>query len=114
MFGASGNSRSANAHVCKKLNVSGNKIYTLNFCCTISRRSSCRFNFFCQRSESEILFCGVRWHTKNANVPVGFLWAFFYAGAHDVNYLFFCLDAKEPKNQGFDALAKNRLRYAKM
>ncbi|MDV4007799.1 hypothetical protein CMT54_16955 [Elizabethkingia anophelis] len=63
-------------------------------------------------------------------MPVGFLWAFFYADAHDVNYLFFCLDAKEPKNQGYDALltvyyfylvfviapqfAKNRLRYAKM
>ncbi|CDN75195.1 hypothetical protein [Elizabethkingia anophelis] len=53
-------------------------------------------------------------YTKNANVPVGFLWAFFYAGAHDVNYMSFCLDAKEPKNQGYDALAKNRLRYAKM
>jgi len=36
--------------------VSGNKIYTLNFRCTICRRSSWRFNFFCQRSESEILF----------------------------------------------------------
>ncbi|KMU63859.1 hypothetical protein EZBTHKR_0869 [Elizabethkingia anophelis] len=43
-----------------------------------------------------------------------FFLAFFYAGAHDVNYLFFCLDAKEPKNQGYDAFAKNRLRYAKM
>ncbi|OOH96372.1 hypothetical protein BMF97_08490 [Elizabethkingia meningoseptica] len=30
--------------------------------------------------------------------------AFFYAGAHNVNYMFFCLDAKEPKNQGSDAL----------
>ncbi|HAY3509698.1 hypothetical protein [Elizabethkingia anophelis] len=64
--------------------------------------------------KAKFYFRGVRWHTKNANVPVGFLWAFFYAGAHDVNYMFFCLDAKEPKNQGYDALAKNRLRYAKM
>ncbi|CDN74505.1 hypothetical protein E27107_110002 [Elizabethkingia anophelis] len=47
-------------------------------------------------------------------MPVGFFLAFFYAGAHDVNYLFFCLDAKEPKNQGYDDFAKNRLRYAKM
>ncbi|MDV4012633.1 hypothetical protein CMT68_03290 [Elizabethkingia anophelis] len=64
--------------------------------------------------KAKFYFRGVRWHTKNANVPDGFFLAFFYAGAHDVNYLFFCLDAKEPKNQGYDALAKNRLRYAKM
>jgi len=47
-------------------------------------------------------------------VPVGFFLAFFYAGAHIISYMFFCLDAKEPKNQGCDVLAKNRLRYAKM
>lgn len=70
--------------------------------------------FFANAQESEILFCGVRWHTKNANVPVGFFLAFFYAGAHIISYMFFCLDAKEPKNQGCDAFAKNRLRCAKM
>jgi hypothetical protein len=47
-------------------------------------------------------------------VPDGFILTFFYAGAHDVNYLFFCLDAKEPKNQGCDALAKNELLCAKI
>ncbi|AQX84685.1 hypothetical protein I6H88_17250 [Elizabethkingia bruuniana] len=45
-----------------------------------------------------------KFYFENANVPVGFFLAFFYAGAHDVNYLFFCLDAKEPKNQGYDTL----------
>ena len=44
----------------------------------------------------------------------GFYFAFFYAGAHEFVYMFFCLDAKEPKNQGFDAFAKNGLRSAKM
>jgi hypothetical protein len=64
--------------------------------------------------ENEILFSWSSLAYKNANVPDGFFLTFFYAGAHDVNYLFFCLDAKEPKNQGCDALAKNELLCAKM
>lgn len=44
----------------------------------------------------------------------GFYSAFFYAGTHEFVYMFFCLDAKEPKNQGYDAFAKNGFRSAKM
>lgn len=78
------------------------------------------------------MFRGVRWHTKNSYVPYqAFIPHFFYAGAHGFVYMFFCLDTKESKNQGCDALltnclffdfvfviasqfAKNGLRYAKM
>ncbi|MBC9813371.1 hypothetical protein H9Y05_12910 [Crocinitomicaceae bacterium CZZ-1] len=46
------------------------KIYTLNFAAQ-SHRTASAFNFFfCPRTrERKFLFRGVRWHTKNANVP---------------------------------------------
>lgn len=113
MFGASGNSRSP-TRMFAKINVAGNKFPHLIFAAQFPNARPADLIFFANARESEILFCGVRWHTKNANVPVGFFLAFFYAGAHIISYMFFCLDAKEPKNQGCDALAKNRLRYAKM
>jgi len=70
--------------------------------------------FFANAQENEILFSWSSLAYKNANVPDGFLLAFFYAGAHDINCMFFCLDAKEPKNQGFDGFTKNELHYAKI
>ena len=82
------------------------KIYTLNFAAQRHRTASA-LNFFCPRTrERKFLFRGVRWHTKNANVPYRLFSAFFYTGAHELVYLFFCLDAKEPKNQGKNMLPR--------
>lgn len=47
-------------------------------------------------------------------MPYQAFFRIFYAGAHEFVYMFFCLDAKEPKNQGCNAFAKNGLRSAKM
>ncbi|MDV4012626.1 hypothetical protein CMT68_03255 [Elizabethkingia anophelis] len=51
--------------------------------------------------KAKFYFRGVRWHTKNANVPVGFFLAFFYAGAHT---LIICSFALMQKNQKIKAM----------
>ena len=59
--------------------------------------------FICFLVSSNLRFSGVRWHTKNAMCLSAFF-CIFLCWCSRVNYLFFCLDAKEPKNQGSDAL----------
>lgn len=107
------NSRSASAIVSKNECASHEK-FTLIFAAQI-HRSSTPFNFFLPPlGKSKFYFPWSSLAYKNANVPGGFLLAFFYAGAHDINYMFFCLDAKEPKNQGCDGFTKNELHCAKI
>ncbi|MCL1672325.1 hypothetical protein [Elizabethkingia ursingii] len=89
---AYGNSRSANAHVCKKLNVAGIKFPHLIFASQFPDARPGNLIFLANAQETEILFSWSSLAYKNANVPIGFFLAFFYAGTHDVNYLFFCLD----------------------
>ncbi|MCT3906082.1 hypothetical protein HZQ01_11500 [Elizabethkingia anophelis] len=75
MFGASGNSRSPTL-MFAKINVFGNKFPHLIFASQFPNARPADLIFFANARESEILFCGVRWHTRNANVPIGFFWHF--------------------------------------
>jgi hypothetical protein len=69
---------------------------------------SINFAFF-----ARLIFKGRSLVCKQCKVRhfAGFLFAFFQPGATRsvVFYMFFCLDAKEPKNQGCDALLTNIL-----
>lgn len=100
MFGASGNSRSP-MRMFAKINVFRMKNSHLIFAAQFPNARPADLIFFANARESEILFCGVRWHTKNANVPVGFFLAFFYAGAHT---LIICSFALMQKNQKIKAM----------
>ncbi|MGJ1385998.1 hypothetical protein ACR782_07335 [Sphingobacterium spiritivorum] len=106
------NSRSASAIVSKN-KCASHKKFTLIFAAQI-HRSSKPFNFFGHRSGNRnfILWCSLAY--KKCQCACRLFLAFFYAGAHGINYMFFCLDAKEPKNQGCDGFTKNELREAKM
>ncbi|MCT3801863.1 hypothetical protein HZP90_09375 [Elizabethkingia anophelis] len=70
--------------------------------------------FLATAREIEILFSWSSLAYKKCQCAYRLFLAFFYVGAHGINYMFFCLDAKEPKNQGCDGFTKNELREAKM
>ena len=59
--------------------------------------------FFKPQKEKEnfyfVAFAGIQ---KMRMCLTGLFPAFFYAVTHKLIYTFFCLDAKEPKNQGLD------------
>jgi len=61
--------------------------------------------FFAHAQKRKFLFLGVRWHTKNAYMPYqAFISHFSMLALTGFVYMFFCLDAKEPKNQGCEKI----------